>query len=90
MSDTFNMGEEEREPDVFGAVPATDRPPARPSSRAQLQPIPPSGIEIFDGGPSPALREAPISGPIQVEPISGPIRAEEDEERTFDGGGPAM
>ncbi len=80
MNDIFNMGEEGGESDVFGAVPATERPPARTSSPARLQPTLPSEIEVFDGGPSPAVREARTSEPIQ---------AEENEETTFDGGGPA-
>jgi hypothetical protein len=77
MSDIFNMGEEEREPDVHGAVPATERPPANLSSPARLQPTPRSEIEVFDGGASPALREAPTGQPIQ---------AQEGEEPAFDGG----
>lgn len=80
MKETFNVGEGGREPDVFGAVPAADRPRARPSSSAAPQPTEPSDMQVFDGGPSPAVREAQASPPIEEEA---------DEEPTFDGGGAA-
>jgi hypothetical protein len=75
MNDVFNVGEGQREQDVFGAAPAAGVSPARTGA----QPTPALEIEVFDGGPSPAAREARASA-------SESSQVAEAERPLFDGG----